>query len=379
MTVSSTTNRKTFAGNGVTTSFATSPVVFFDTSDLVLTAVTDSTGASEALVENTDYTVTGGAGSTGTVSLAGGSSPYGAPAAGVTLVIRRVLPLTQDDDFLNNDINDAEVLEDRLDRLTMIAQQLDEGNDLGVRLSSDETATDALTVLPFDRASKYLGFDASKELVALAAPTSTALTTAYSETLLAAANAAAARTVLGVDTLDAANVKLTGDQTVAGVKTFSSTPVLPAIGNGLVPTGTVLDFAGTAAPTGFLGCDGAAVSRATYAALFTAISTTWGVGDGATTFNLPNFQRRVAVGSGGSGTATLANTVGSTGGAETHTLVTAEMPAHTHDVTAFASGGSYAAASNIAGSQTITSTSTGGGGAHNNMQPSAVVLKIIKT
>jgi len=89
------------------------------------------------------------------------------------------------------------VLEDALDRLVMVAQQLDEGNDLGVRLSSDETATDALTVLPFDRANKYLGFDASKELVALAAPTDTALTTAYSETLLAAANAAAARTVLG--------------------------------------------------------------------------------------------------------------------------------------------------------------------------------------
>lgn len=202
MTVSSTVNRKTFAGNGVTTSFATSPVVFFDTSDLVLTAVTDSTGASEALIENTDYTVTGGAGSTGTVSLAGGSSPYGAPVAGITLVIRRVLPLTQDDDFLNNDINDAEVLEDRLDRLTMIAQQLDEGNDLGVRLSSDETVSDALTVLPFDRASKYLGFDASKELVALAAPTSTALTTAYSETLLAAANAAAARTILEAPSAD---------------------------------------------------------------------------------------------------------------------------------------------------------------------------------
>lgn len=197
MTVSSTTNRKTFAGNGVTTSFATSPVVFFDTSDLVLTVVTDSTGASETLMENTDYTVTGGAGATGTVSLAGGSSPYGAPAAGTTLVIRRVLPLTQDDDFLNNDINDAEVLEDALDRLVMVAQQLDEGNELGVRLSSDETATDDLTVLPFDRASKYLGFGTSKELVALAAPTDTALTTAFSETLLAAGTAADARTVLG--------------------------------------------------------------------------------------------------------------------------------------------------------------------------------------
>jgi len=138
LTVSSTTNRKTFAGNGVTTSFATSPVVFFDTSDLVLTVVTDSTGASETLMENTDYTVTGGAGTTGTVSLAGGSSPYGAPASGTTLVIRRVLPLTQDDDFLNNDINDAEVLEDRLDRLTMIDQQIDEETGRSLKVPSSE-------------------------------------------------------------------------------------------------------------------------------------------------------------------------------------------------------------------------------------------------
>jgi len=187
MTVSSVTNRKTFAGNGVTTSFATSPVVFFDTSDLVLTVVTDSTGASETLVENTDYTVTGGAGTTGTVSLAGGSSPYGAPAAGTTLVIRRVLPLTQDDDFLNNDINDAEVLEDALDRLVMVAQQLDEGNELGVRLSSDETATDALTVLPFDRASKFLAFNSSKELIAADAPSN-------SGSFLSAETGAVART-----------------------------------------------------------------------------------------------------------------------------------------------------------------------------------------
>lgn len=223
MTVSSTTNRKTFAGNGVTTSFATSPVVFFDTSDLVLTVVTDSTGASETLVENTDYTVTGGAGTTGTVSLAGGSSPYGAPAAGTTLVIRRVLPLTQDDDFLNNDINDAEVLEDALDRLVMVAQQLDEGNELGIRLSSDETATDALTVLPFDRANKYLGFDASKELVALAAPTNTALTTAYSETLLAAANAAAALDTLGLAAMAAQGQILVGES--AGNAVAVSSPL----------------------------------------------------------------------------------------------------------------------------------------------------------
>lgn len=154
MTVSSTTNRKTFAGNGVTTSFATSPVVFFDTSDLVLTAVTDSTGASEALVENTDYTVTGGAGSTGTVSLAGGSSPYGAPAAGITLVIRRVLPLTQDDDFLNNDINDAEVLEDNLDRLTMVDQQQSE--EVGRALKVSESESEQSDIAVAGKAGYYL-------------------------------------------------------------------------------------------------------------------------------------------------------------------------------------------------------------------------------
>lgn len=184
------------------------------------------------------------------------------------------------------------------------------------------------------------------------------------------ASVSSARTNLGLTALAT---------TTPGTNVATALGVNLANGGGFVPTGTLLDFAGTSAPTGFLGCDGSAVSRATYAALFTAIGTTWGVGDGTTTFNLPNAQRRAAVGSGGSGTATLANTVGATGGSETHTLLTAEMPAHTHDVTAFASGGSYAAFSNVAGSQTITSTSTGGGGAHNNVQPSMVVLKIIKT
>jgi len=56
----------------------------------------------------------------------------------------------------------------------------------------------------------------------------------------------------------------------------------------LMPTGTVLHFAGSSAPTGWLLCDGAAVSRTTYATLFALLSTTYGVGDGSTTFNVPN-------------------------------------------------------------------------------------------
>jgi len=68
-------------------------------------------------------------------------------------------------------------------------------------------------------------------------------------------------------------------------------------------TGMLADFAGTVLPAGWLACDGSAVNRTTFAALFTAIGTAWGIGDGSTTFNLPDLQRRVTVGSGGSGAA----------------------------------------------------------------------------
>lgn len=61
------------------------------------------------------------------------------------------------------------------------------------------------------------------------------------------------------------------------------------LGSSGLPVGTLIDFAGSTAPSGFLNCDGSAISRTTYAALYTAIGTLWGTGDGSTTFNLPNF------------------------------------------------------------------------------------------
>jgi len=160
MTVSSTTNRKTFAGNGVTTSFATSPLVFFDSGDLEVYVVTTATGSATLLVENSNYTVSGGAGSTGTVNLAAGASPYGAPSASQTLVIRRALPYVQDDDFVNNDINDAEVIEARLDKLTMMVQQIAENVDRSLSLAIADVSGAEVT-LPLPEASTLIGWNAS--------------------------------------------------------------------------------------------------------------------------------------------------------------------------------------------------------------------------
>lgn len=100
----------------------------------------------------------------------------------------------------------------------------------------------------------------------------------------------------------------------------------------LMPVGVVLPYGGSAAPGGWLLGDGTAVSRTTYAKLFTVVSGSFGTGDGSTTFNLPDCRRRTFVGAGGSGTATLANTVGATGGTESTTLTGTELPAHTHAV-----------------------------------------------
>lgn len=149
-----------------------------------------------------------------------------------------------------------------------------------------------------------------------------------------------------------------------------------------MPAGVMAIWGTASAPTGWLICDGTAVSRSTYAALFAVIGTTYGTGNGSTTFNLPNLQGRVPVGKN-SGTF---STLGSTGGAETHTLTYTEMPAHTHsyqDGYPSASAGWYAQSGGAYNIRTNTDTgkttgSAGSGGAHNNLQPYIVLNYIIK-
>lgn len=154
-----------------------------------------------------------------------------------------------------------------------------------------------------------------------------------------------------------------------------------------LPPGTMLAFGGTSVPSGFLECNGATVSRTTYAALFTAIGTAWGPGDGSTTFNLPDMRRRTFVGSGGTGSGTLNNAVGNTGGAESVTISEEQLPPHTHDIdfdTMNLDGGPNETADlrsppSPTGARTVTTESTGDGDPVSILQPSAIVLMVIKT
>lgn len=163
------------------------------------------------------------------------------------------------------------------------------------------------------------------------------------------------------------------------------------------PTGSMQMYGGATAPSGFLLCDGSAVSRTTYAALFAVIADTYGAGNGTTTFNVPDMRGRVAVGvgtgTGGGSSGTGAPTGGSAltavaragwKGAETHALVSGEMPAHSHTAGTgidLSAGGvtGFVTNSNGTSNGVLPSTSSAGSGtAHNNIQPVMGVNFIIK-
>jgi microcystin-dependent protein len=99
----------------------------------------------------------------------------------------------------------------------------------------------------------------------------------------------------------------------------------------LVPTGSVLSYISSSAPTGWFICDGSSKSRTTYSGLFSVIGTTFGSVDG-TQFNLPDLRGRTTVGSG-QGVGLTNRSIGNSGGEETHTLSTTELPSHGHDIT----------------------------------------------
>ena len=168
----------------------------------------------------------------------------------------------------------------------------------------------------------------------------------------------------------------------------------------LMPSGSLMPYAGSSAPTGFLICDGSAKNTTTEASLFAILQYNYG-GSG-TSFNIPDLRGRVIAGldsnSGGFAdrltTSSAANLNGralaATGGDEEEALTIAKMPAHTHGIsTASGNNNQTGVAGNAPkgtdlGSPTIGTysggaISTGGGNAHNNVQPTIILNYIIKT
>lgn len=174
---------------------------------------------------------------------------------------------------------------------------------------------------------------------------------------------------------------------------------------GVSPTGTVVDYAGSSAPGGWLLCYGQNISRATYATLFGIIGTTYGAGDGSTTFSLPDYRGRIGAGidnMGGSAANRITNansgivgtTLGAAGGNEqlhghTHT---ATDSGHTHTTGHVGSSNTTSGPGNggvffvIDNASPVTGTGTAnitvgssGGGTSQNVQPTIMINKIIKT
>lgn len=154
----------------------------------------------------------------------------------------------------------------------------------------------------------------------------------------------------------------------------------------VLPIAAIMPYAANTDPSGgsWIVCDGRPLDRDDYAALFAKIGTTYGVGDGSSTFNVPDLRGRTPIGAG-AGTGLTNRALGAKGGAEKHTLTTGEMPSHTHGVQL--SNGFTSGDTTIRGVEAPLVAwfdnqgaiqAAGGNGPHENMPPFLAVGFIIR-
>ena len=233
-------------------------------------------------------------------------------------------------------------------------------------------------------------------------------------------NAGAARfdstvTVSGAATFKSAvsvsgNVNIAGNTSIGGTVTISggnlAAPNAKVCASayygdgsnltGAMPTGAILPYGSSVAPSGYVLCNGTAYNRTTYADLFGVIGVKYGVGDGSSTFNVPDTRGRFLAG-WDAGTSVLTSvtvsmitgaSIGNTGGTQAVALAVAQIPSHQHlawisgsgdDEGVQANSSGLGLESNFAANSTVSTGSTGGGGSHSNIPPSLIINYIIKT
>lgn len=153
-----------------------------------------------------------------------------------------------------------------------------------------------------------------------------------------------------------------------------------------VQTGSILWFAGDLIPAGYVECDGRAISRTQFNRLFLVLDTSFGVGDGATTFNVPDLRGRFVLGRDNMGgtsanrvLAAQADTLGAGAGEDKVNLTVAQLPSHTHTYSvASSAGGGMNFNDSGDGNLSSVTGSTGGNQPHNNLPPFITLKAIIK-
>lgn len=410
MTVSSQTQRVSYAGDGSTTSF---PVSFLFYSNADVSAILRAADGTETTwTENTQYTLTGaGNPNGGTLTVKTSPTDY-TPASGTTLVIKRELDFVQETDLPADGAFPSESVERQLDRSVMHAQQL--GEQIARSLTLPATTAFANLSLPEPASNQLLGWNAGATDLENKAAADIPLTaiTAFVQTLLDDADASEALSTLGIsafiktllDDPDATAARATLavmgaiassiDGRVALFDGTSGARLKQAPPGALFDIGMIVPTARTVAPGGWLLCYGQNVSRTTYPDLFARLDTNFGAGDGSTTFGIPDLRGRVPAGRdnmGGVNAGRLNNilssaTLGATGGNQQHQLTIAEMPNHTHSTRAAQNAGAAVGGSNeyhpntsLAPANQPWMSFTGGDGLHNNVQPTIILNYCIYT
>lgn len=333
--------------------------------------------SNDVLILDVDYTVSYNADpiTGGTITL------LFTPTTGYYLTINRLVLASLDTNFANAQNFNGANLDSALDRLLLLCQQNQNyilQRNLSYIINTYLPDAQPYTQLP-PLAQNQFWAGSGDGVVAATIDTVPSASVLESMLENASPGTDGARIVGYYDTENA--VSTTVQAFLSNLVPFLKT----ALAAELSQTGDMKPFAGGTVQAGWLECDGSAVSRTTYADLFGVIGTTWGVGDGSTTFNLPDSRRATMVGAGGTGTPSLGNAVGDSGGAESYQLVANDLPQHSHGFTTPFSN--QAASRGGGGADTVTNAANFSGTTANNVttntaislyQPSIVVTMIIK-